>query len=276
MSKCIPTSSNCIIWQGPNIECIELCKGDTITDVVYKLAVSYCELKEQLDIGNYDIDCIDYGVTNINKLLQLLINKICDLQNNSNSGNGEVGPQGPEGPQGPQGPQGDDGPKGPKGDTGTQGPKGETGAKGERGPQGDTGPPGSQGPAGNPGEKGDKGEKGDIGLTGPSGPQGKQGEPGICDCYNFRVKINIDSINLPDSITYVASTLGGTGINYNWELQSHGAYGNVTLAVVPGHPNKCKININAINKTSSALIKVTTEDEQGNIAIDYFQHKSII
>ena len=74
MSNCIPTSSNCIIWQGPNIECIGLCKGDTITDVVYKLAVSYCELKEQLDIGNYDISCIncpegiDCNVININEL----------------------------------------------------------------------------------------------------------------------------------------------------------------------------------------------------------------
>ena len=37
-SPCSPTSSNCVIWQGPDLACIKLCKGDTVSDVVAKLA----------------------------------------------------------------------------------------------------------------------------------------------------------------------------------------------------------------------------------------------
>ena len=33
-SPCSPISSNCIVWQGPDIPCIHLCTGDTISDVV--------------------------------------------------------------------------------------------------------------------------------------------------------------------------------------------------------------------------------------------------
>ena len=31
---CNPVSSNCVVWQGPTLECIDLCKGDTVSDVV--------------------------------------------------------------------------------------------------------------------------------------------------------------------------------------------------------------------------------------------------
>ena len=37
-----PISSNSVIWQGPNISCINLCKGDSVSDIVYKLAVELC------------------------------------------------------------------------------------------------------------------------------------------------------------------------------------------------------------------------------------------
>jgi len=36
--NCDPISSNCVIWQGPDIDCIDLCKGDTVSEVIYKLA----------------------------------------------------------------------------------------------------------------------------------------------------------------------------------------------------------------------------------------------
>ena len=39
---CDPISSNCVIWQGPDIECINLCKWDSVSDVVYKLAQELC------------------------------------------------------------------------------------------------------------------------------------------------------------------------------------------------------------------------------------------
>jgi len=49
-SGCIPTSSDCIIWQGPNIACINLCTGDSITDVTYKLAEKLCAVQSAYDL----------------------------------------------------------------------------------------------------------------------------------------------------------------------------------------------------------------------------------
>jgi len=49
-SGCIPTSSDCIIWQGPNIPCINLCTGDSITDVTYKLAEKLCAVQSAYDL----------------------------------------------------------------------------------------------------------------------------------------------------------------------------------------------------------------------------------
>jgi len=79
---CNPISSNCVIWQGPDIECIKLCKGDTISDVVYKLATELCAIMDQLDISNYDLSCLNLGTAtpvDIQGLIQLLVNKICTL-----------------------------------------------------------------------------------------------------------------------------------------------------------------------------------------------------
>jgi len=54
---CITTSSECVIWQGPNIECIDLCTGDSISTVVATLANELCALLNQFDV-NANIDCI--------------------------------------------------------------------------------------------------------------------------------------------------------------------------------------------------------------------------
>ena len=34
---CDNTSSNCVIWQGPDLPCVDICHGDTISDVIAKL-----------------------------------------------------------------------------------------------------------------------------------------------------------------------------------------------------------------------------------------------
>ena len=44
--NCSPVSSNCVTWQGPNISCINLCKGDSVSDVVYKLATQICDFQK--------------------------------------------------------------------------------------------------------------------------------------------------------------------------------------------------------------------------------------
>jgi hypothetical protein len=83
-SPCTPTSSNCVIWGGPNIPCIKLCTGDTISDVVFKLATELCTLLDQTNVTIYDLACFNLAAcppTTFDQLIQLLIDKICALEN---------------------------------------------------------------------------------------------------------------------------------------------------------------------------------------------------
>ena len=83
-SPCTPTSSNCVIWSGPNIPCINLCTGDTISDVVYKLALELCAVLDTLKVTNYDISCFNLAAcapNNFQELIQFLITRICELEN---------------------------------------------------------------------------------------------------------------------------------------------------------------------------------------------------
>jgi hypothetical protein len=83
-SPCTPTASNCVIWSGPNIPCIKLCTGDTISDVVFKLATELCTLLDQTNVSTYDLACFDLAAcppSTFDQLIQLLIDKICALEN---------------------------------------------------------------------------------------------------------------------------------------------------------------------------------------------------
>ena len=41
---CDNISSNCVVWQGPDIACIDLCSGDTISEVTAKIATKVCDI----------------------------------------------------------------------------------------------------------------------------------------------------------------------------------------------------------------------------------------
>jgi hypothetical protein len=78
---CSPISSNCVIWQGPDIPCIKLCAGDSVSDVVFKLATELCTIMDQLNVTNYDLSCLGINSCppeDFHALIQLLINKICE------------------------------------------------------------------------------------------------------------------------------------------------------------------------------------------------------
>tara|TARA_R110000751_G_scaffold1417_6_gene5311 strand:- start:1249 stop:2922 length:1674 start_codon:yes stop_codon:yes gene_type:complete len=80
-SPCSPISSNCIVWQGPDIPCIHLCTGDTISDVVNKLAIELCTVLDTLKVSNYDLSCFNLqacGPDDFQALIQFLITKICE------------------------------------------------------------------------------------------------------------------------------------------------------------------------------------------------------
>jgi hypothetical protein len=81
---CSPISSNCVVWQGPTLDCINLCTGDTISDVVAKMATELCTLLDQTNVANYDLSCLGItacGPKDFQALIQLLIEKICELNN---------------------------------------------------------------------------------------------------------------------------------------------------------------------------------------------------
>ncbi len=80
---CNPVSSNCVIWQGPDIPCIGLCKGDTVSDVIAKLASELCDILVLINVSTLDLSCFGPMCpkpVNIQELLQFIITKLCELQ----------------------------------------------------------------------------------------------------------------------------------------------------------------------------------------------------
>jgi hypothetical protein len=94
--NCSPQSSNCVIWQGPDLSCISLCKGDSISDVTYKLAVELCAIKDATNMGSVDFSCLLNDCANTNDpevtvagIIQLIIDNVCcevtQLQNSTSA-----------------------------------------------------------------------------------------------------------------------------------------------------------------------------------------------
>lgn len=95
--NCSPVSSNCVIWQGPDLVCLSLCKGDTVSDVVYKIASELCEIQAATDVSLVDFDCLLTDCANdpdpeqnIAAILQLLIDNVCCTTNNLTQGQAEL------------------------------------------------------------------------------------------------------------------------------------------------------------------------------------------
>lgn len=85
---CSPVSSNCVIWQGPDLSCIDLCNGDAISDVVYKVATKLCTIQTSLDLSTLDLSCLVSfcSATNpapttktLSAVLDFIIDKVCCL-----------------------------------------------------------------------------------------------------------------------------------------------------------------------------------------------------
>ena len=80
---CNPISSNCVVWQGPDIPCINICNGDTVSDVVAKLATELCTLLDQTNLSALDLSCLNLDAQDVPvsflELQQLLIDQLCSL-----------------------------------------------------------------------------------------------------------------------------------------------------------------------------------------------------
>lgn len=82
-SGCAVTTSNCVVWQGPDLCCINLCHGDTISDVINEIAKRICKIFEMLDVQSYDLsELIDKECppANFVELIQLLIDEVAKLK----------------------------------------------------------------------------------------------------------------------------------------------------------------------------------------------------
>jgi hypothetical protein len=82
--NCPKISTACVIWQGPDIPCINLCAGDSIDEVVFKLATLLCDVTENiLDVTTLEFACLvqtgQAEPTTLLGTLQLIINKLCSV-----------------------------------------------------------------------------------------------------------------------------------------------------------------------------------------------------
>lgn len=90
---CDPISSNCVIWQGPDLPCVDICNGDSISAVIAGLCDQLVILQEGSGAG-IDISIINQTTLNggpantVTELIQLIINNINDA--GSGSGHGAV------------------------------------------------------------------------------------------------------------------------------------------------------------------------------------------
>lgn len=78
---CNPISSNCVVWQGPDLPIIGLCKGDSISDVVAKLATELTSVKDAVSISGIDLSCLQLSTapTTTEELFQTIVTEICSL-----------------------------------------------------------------------------------------------------------------------------------------------------------------------------------------------------
>lgn len=47
-----------IVWSGPDINCLQLCTNDSVSEVVYKIAEEVCCIASDLDLTTLDYECI--------------------------------------------------------------------------------------------------------------------------------------------------------------------------------------------------------------------------
>lgn len=76
------TQSNCVVWNGPDIECVGIKKGQYLNDSVASLAEKLCEkLDRRVDLKClYTNNCDNCSKTvEVEPAVQVLIDKICNL-----------------------------------------------------------------------------------------------------------------------------------------------------------------------------------------------------
>ncbi len=81
---CTPISSECVIWDGPDIPCLDLCKGDSIEKVTYDLAIEVCNILDALSLEGVDVSCFfndSCKPKTFEEFLQFIVDTLCDFKN---------------------------------------------------------------------------------------------------------------------------------------------------------------------------------------------------
>lgn len=89
-TPCSNISSNCVIWQGPDLPCIDICNGDSVSEVIAKLAEELCKIIDSVaaepDLSGLDLKCVlpggEEAPIKLSDTLQLIVDKICATTSN--------------------------------------------------------------------------------------------------------------------------------------------------------------------------------------------------
>lgn len=83
--NCTPTSSNCVKWPAIELESVDVCRDASLTEVIIALSDKLKGIIDALDVDTYELKCLENakcGPQEFNELVQLIINKLCELQQN--------------------------------------------------------------------------------------------------------------------------------------------------------------------------------------------------
>lgn len=80
-------TTNDIVWQGPDIPCLNLCQGEKISDTMAKIANKICEIQQEFDLSDFDFKCLIDACDscpeperNVLAVLKLLRDGYCELK----------------------------------------------------------------------------------------------------------------------------------------------------------------------------------------------------
>lgn len=86
---CVTVPAPCVVWDGPELPGLNICKGDSITMPVYQLAKKLCTVQGYLSLENYDLSSLDLTDCDVNSfigMIQFLLDKVATLSEEINSG----------------------------------------------------------------------------------------------------------------------------------------------------------------------------------------------
>jgi|694.fasta_scaffold127456_4 hypothetical protein len=75
--SCNPVSSECVIYNNQNLDCFEICVGDSVGDVIFGLGTILCEFTQK----EYTLCLNPAHTVNLEDALELIAEAVCELQN---------------------------------------------------------------------------------------------------------------------------------------------------------------------------------------------------